>query len=145
MIWESAGRCCARVFFRGEEWCFVSREEAERRRGLKESGPSSPLGSSNDAGWKNRVPLSLFFDDLLDARMREFNPRYSEVGCCPAAGGFRFLRTDIYCNREFVEHLRNRCKFDHREKSGQFQDLFRTLLHKLMNAKTRVHELEISA
>lgn len=47
-------------------WAIVSREEAEQRRGLKESGLSSPLGSSNDAGWKTRAPLSLFFDDLLD-------------------------------------------------------------------------------
>ena len=141
MIWESSGRCCARVVFRGEEWCFVSREKAERRRGLKESGPSSPLGSSNDAGWKTRVLLSLFFDDLLDAKMRKFNPRYSEVGCCPAAAGFRFLHTEIYGNREFIEHLRNRDKFfDHTEKSGKFHDLFGTLLHELMTAKIQVNQ-----
>jgi type I restriction enzyme R subunit len=39
--------------------------------------------------------------------VREFNPRYAE-----AEGGllgqFRHLHTDIYGNREFVEHLRNR-------------------------------------
>jgi type I restriction enzyme, R subunit len=52
-------------------WTFVPRGEAEVRRGIKESGLSSPLGSSNDAGWKTRAPLSLFFDDLLDAKVRE--------------------------------------------------------------------------
>ena len=31
------------------------------------------------------------------------------------------------------------------QKRGQLQDLFRTLLHELMTAKTRVHELELSA
>jgi type I restriction enzyme S subunit len=29
-------------------------------------------------------------------------------------------------------------------KKAQLQDLFRTLLHELMTAKTRVHELEIN-
>jgi type I restriction enzyme S subunit len=33
----------------------------------------------------------------------------------------------------------------HRAKLEQLQDLFRTLLHELMTAKTRVHELEIPA
>jgi type I restriction enzyme S subunit len=31
------------------------------------------------------------------------------------------------------------------QKTAQLQDLFRTLLHELMTAKTRVHELEIAA
>ncbi len=44
------------------DWTFVSREEAERRRGLKESELSSPPGSSSEAGWKTRAPLSLFFE-----------------------------------------------------------------------------------
>ncbi|MGD9874235.1 MAG: type I restriction endonuclease subunit R [Kiritimatiellia bacterium] len=76
-------------------WTFVSREEAEARRG-------------EDGG--------LFFEDLLDAKVREFNPRYAEAeGALP--GKFRHLHTDIYGNREFVEHLRNRGKyFDHEEK-----------------------------
>ena len=97
-------------------WTVVSREEAEQRRGLKEGGLSSPLGSLNDAGWKTRAPLSLFFDDLLDAKVREFNPRYAEAEGA-LLGQFRHLHTDIYGNREFVEHLRNRGKFfDHEEK-----------------------------
>jgi type I restriction enzyme, S subunit len=33
----------------------------------------------------------------------------------------------------------------HSRKSDQLQDLFRTLLHELMTAKTRVHELNVSA
>jgi len=59
---------------------------------------------------------SLFFDDLLDAKVREFNPRYAEAEGA-LLGQFRHLHTDIYGNREFVEHLRNRGKFfDHEEK-----------------------------
>lgn len=84
----------------------MSREEAERRRGF------DPEVSPADRA-KNR---SLFFDDLLDAKVREFNPRYAEAEGA-LLGQFRHLHTDIYGNREFVEHLRNRGKFfDHEEK-----------------------------
>ena len=70
-------------------WTFVPREEAEQRRG---GAPAS-------------APLSLFFDDLLDAKVREFNPRYAEAQGL-LLGQFRHLHADIYGNREFVEHLR---------------------------------------
>jgi type I restriction enzyme R subunit len=87
-------------------WTIVSREEAERRRGFDPEVPPADRA-------KNR---SLFFDDLLDAKLREFNPRYAEAEGA-LLGQFRHLHTDIYGNREFVEHLRNRGKFfDHEEK-----------------------------
>ena len=87
-------------------WMFVSREEAEQRRAFDPDVPPSDRA-------KNR---SLFFDDLLDAKVREFNPRYAETEGA-LLGKFRHLHTDIYGNREFVEHLRNRGKFfDHEEK-----------------------------
>ncbi|MCR9279335.1 MAG: HsdR family type I site-specific deoxyribonuclease [Pseudomonadaceae bacterium] len=81
-------------------WTFVSREEAEQRRGFDTDVPPADRA-------KNR---SLFFDNLLDAKVREFNPRYTE-GPGALLGQFRLLHTDIYGNREFVEHLRNRGKF----------------------------------
>ena len=87
-------------------WTFVSRDAAERRRGFDPEVPPADRA-------RNR---SLFFDDLLDARVREFNPRYAEAEGA-LLGQFRHLHTDIYGNREFVEHLRNRGKFfDHEEK-----------------------------
>jgi type I restriction enzyme R subunit len=87
-------------------WTFVSREEAEQRRGFDLEVPPADRA-------KNR---SLFFDDLLDAKVREFNPRYAEAKGA-LLGQFRHLHTDIYGNREFVEYLRNRGKFfDHEEK-----------------------------
>lgn len=87
-------------------WTVVSREEAERRRGFDPEIPPADRA-------RNR---SLFFDDLLDAKVREFNPRYAEAEGA-LLGQFRHLHTDIYGNREFVEHLRNRGKFfDHEEK-----------------------------
>ncbi len=87
-------------------WTIVSREDAERRRGISRD-QSPEVGSQRG---------SLFFDDLLDAKVREFNPRYAEAEGA-LLGQFRHLHTDIYGNREFVEHLRNRGKFvDHEEK-----------------------------
>jgi type I restriction enzyme R subunit len=87
-------------------WMVVSREEAEQRRGFDPDVPPTERS-------QNR---SLFFDDLLDAKVREFNPRYAEAEGA-LLGQFRHLHTDIYGNREFVEHLRNRGKFfDHEEK-----------------------------
>jgi len=81
----------------------VSREEAEQRRGF------DPDVAPADRA-KNR---SLFFDDLLDARVREFNPRYAEGALLRQ---FRHLHADIYSNREFVEHVCKRVKyFDHEE------------------------------
>ena len=87
-------------------WTIVSREEAEQRRGFDPDVPPADRA-------KNR---SLFFDDLLDAKLREFNPRYAEAEGA-LLGQFRHLHTDIYGNRDFVEHLRNRGKFyDHEQK-----------------------------
>ena len=87
-------------------WTFVSRREAEQRRGF-----------DPDALPKDRVKgCSLFFDDLLDTKVREFNPRYAEAEGA-LLGKFRHLHPDIYGNREFVEYLRNRGKFfDHEGK-----------------------------
>ncbi|MDA3961537.1 MAG: HsdR family type I site-specific deoxyribonuclease [Planctomycetota bacterium] len=98
----------ARILAYAQEagWAFASREEAEQRRGFDPAVPPADRA-------KNR---SLFFDDLLDAKVRAFNPRYAE-GPGALLGQFRHLHTDIYGNREFVEHLRNRGKFvDHEEK-----------------------------
>ena len=87
-------------------WTVVSREEAEQRRGFDPEVPPADRA-------KNRT---LFFDDILDAKVREFNLRYAEAEGV-LLGKFCQLHTDIYGNREFVEHLRNRGKFfDHEEK-----------------------------
>ena len=101
----------------------MSREEAEQRRGL--------LRNKDEGGRPNTG--SLFFDDLFDAKVREFNPRYAESEGA-LLGQFRHLHTDIYGNppsprllrtgREFVEHLRNRGKFfEHEEKLPHSPDL----------------------
>ena len=83
-------------------WIFVSRDDAEMRRG--KSGDS------------DKTLPSLFFDDMLDTKVREFNPDYSDVSGSLLAS-FNLLHTDIYGNRDFVDYLRNRGKFlDQQEK-----------------------------
>ena len=72
-------------------WLLVSRTEADARRGGVKNG-------------------GLFFSELLDAKVREFNPRYAEADG-GLLGVFGNLHSDIYGNRDFVEHLRNRGKF----------------------------------
>jgi type I restriction enzyme R subunit len=93
----------ARIMAYAQEtgWTFVSREEAEARRGK--------------AVDSDKVPPSLYFHDLLATKVREFNPRYAEAEGA-LLGQFRHLHADIYGNREFLELLRNRGKFfDHEE------------------------------
>jgi type I restriction enzyme R subunit len=86
-------------------WTVISREEAEARRGFDPSVPPKDRAKGT----------SLFFNDLLDEKVRLFNPRYSDAKGA-LIGKFRHLHTDIYGNREFVDHLRNRGKyFDHEE------------------------------
>jgi hypothetical protein len=50
-------------------WTIVSREEAEQRRGIDPDMPHADRARNQ----------SLFFDDLLDAKVREFKPRYAEA------------------------------------------------------------------
>ena len=61
----------ARILKYGQDvgWTVLSREEAEQRRGFD---PETPLKDRP----KGRM---LFFDDLLGAKLREFNPRYAEA------------------------------------------------------------------
>ncbi|MBN2793003.1 MAG: HsdR family type I site-specific deoxyribonuclease [Desulfuromonadales bacterium] len=97
----------ARILKYAEEigWTIVSREEAEERRGF------DPAVQPKDRA----KGTSLFFDELLDEKVRLFNPRYTEAEGA-LIGKFRHLHADIYGNREFVDHLRNRGKyFDHEE------------------------------
>jgi type I restriction enzyme R subunit len=86
-------------------WAVVPREAAERRRGFS----AAATGSERARG------ASLYFEDLLDAQVRRFNPRYAEAaGALP--GKLHFLHTDIYGNRDFLQYLRNQGKFfDHEE------------------------------
>ena len=86
----------ARILAYAQEvgWTFVPRGEAEKRRGFRA-----------DAG-----NASLYFDDLLFAKVCEFNPKYRE-----AKGALtRRLRqrpANIFGNRDFLDYLRNQATF----------------------------------
>jgi type I restriction enzyme, R subunit len=82
-------------------WTFVTQSEAERRRHFDRDAPS-PKEAARRA--------SLFFDDLLYAKVRELNPKYKEAEGA-LVGDFSRLHADVYGNREFLNHLRNQGKF----------------------------------
>jgi type I restriction enzyme R subunit len=82
-------------------WTFVPRDEAERRRGfdLEAATPE-----------ERARPASLFFGDLLHAKVREFNPKYKETEGA-LIGELQRLHADIYGNRDFLSYLRNQRTF----------------------------------
>ena len=79
------------------------------------SAAASTLTCSRKTG--PRAPPS-FFDSLLDAKIRQFNPRYTDAEGA-ILGKFRHLHHDIFGNREFVDHLRNRGKYLDQEESRE--------------------------
>ena len=82
-------------------WRFVTRAEAESRRGFDSEGTTS----------ENRAHLaSLYFGDILHTQVRSFNPQYKDAEGS-LVGQFERLNTDIYGNRDFLAYLRNRGKF----------------------------------
>jgi len=82
-------------------WRYVSRAEAEQRRGFDSDG-ATPEDRAR--------PASLYFGDLLHVQVRAFNPKYKE-----AEGAlireFQRLNADITGNRDFLVYLRNQGKF----------------------------------
>ena len=96
-------------------WTFVPREEAEKRRGF---GPLASQDRGRSSEQQRNIPPieervrsgSLYFDDLLYRKAKEFNPRYMEAEGA-LLGQFRHIHSDIYGNREFVNLLRNKGKY----------------------------------
>ena len=81
-------------------WTFVPRADAESRRGFDPAAPNPAAASG----------ASVYFEDLLHAKVREFNPTYSEgPGALPGILGRQ--HADIYGNRELLRHLRNQATF----------------------------------
>jgi len=82
-------------------WTFVSRAEAEQRRGFSPEGGT--IGERADK-------TSLYFDNLLFEKVKTFNPKYSEAEG-GLTGGLRRLQANIFGNRDFLGFLRNQGKF----------------------------------
>lgn len=89
-------------------WKFVSREEAERRRNFDSSMPAKDRVKGKD----------LYFDELLDSKVRQFNPRYFD-STGTLQGRFRNFKKDIHGNRDFIEHLRNYGTFFDQEENRE--------------------------
>lgn len=75
-------------------WTFVSRSEADARRGLEEGAAGA----------------SIYFGDLLHTKVREFNPKYKEAEGA-LIGELQRLHCDIAGNRDFLTYLRNQGKY----------------------------------
>lgn len=90
-------------------WRYVSRAEAEARRGFDSDG-ATPEDRAR--------PASLYFGDLLHAQVRAFNPKYKEAEGA-LVGEFQRLNADIAGNREFLAYLRNQSKFFYAEENRE--------------------------
>ncbi|MGH8728209.1 MAG: type I restriction endonuclease subunit R [Burkholderiales bacterium] len=100
----------ARILAYAQEigWRYVPRLEAEARRGFSPHPNSLPQGERENPAEARRA--SLYFGDLLHAKVREFNPKYKEAEGA-LVGEFQRLHADIYGNRDFLNYLRNQGKF----------------------------------
>jgi type I restriction enzyme R subunit len=95
-------------------WTYVPRAEAEKRRGFAPHPNPLPEGEGIKREARDSAEraqgASLFFGDLLHAKVVEFNPKYK-----PAEGAligeWQRLRSDIAGNRDFLIYLRNQGKF----------------------------------
>ena len=104
----------ARILAYAQEigWTFVSREEAQQRRGFNKAASNSTAATQS---------ASLYFDDLVFQKVREFNSRYAE-GAGVLIGSLHRLQASIYGNRELLNYLRNKVTF-FSEAEGRELDL----------------------
>src|SRR3990167_10492837 len=101
----------ARILAYAQEigWRYVSRVEAEKRRGFDPDGATP----------EERARLaSLYFGDLLHAQVHAFNPKYKEAEGA-LVGEFQRLNADISGNRDFLTYLRNRSEERRVGKEGR--------------------------
>lgn len=90
-------------------WTYVSRAEAEERRGFVTDGTSST---------EKAAKSSLYFEDLLYSKVREFNPSYKDA-LGELIGRLILIKTDIEGNRDFLKLLRNESTFFDAEQNRE--------------------------
>jgi len=88
-------------------WNYVERSIAEKRRGFN---------SESDNIRERCRTASIYFEDLLYEKIREFNPQYSETKGT-LIGFFKNLKPDIYGNRDFLRYLRNEGTYFYKEEN----------------------------
>jgi type I restriction enzyme R subunit len=108
-------------------WKYVPRAEAEKRRGFDHTR-ETPAEQAAEA--------SPYFDELLDAQVRKFNPKYAE-GPGALVGELRRLHADIAGNRDFLGYLRNTKTFYDKEAGRELN----LILIDYENPKNNVFEV----
>lgn len=100
----------ARILAYAQEigWRYVSRAEAETRRGFTPHPNPLPQGAREMS--ERAQGAFLYFGDLLHSQVRAFNPKYKEAEGA-LIGDFQRLTADIEGNRDFLAYLRNQGKF----------------------------------
>ncbi|MBF0399097.1 MAG: type I restriction endonuclease subunit R, partial [Desulfobacterales bacterium] len=88
-------------------WTFIDRKEAEKRRRF-----NNDLSNVQE---RCRTAL-LYFEELLYAKVKQFNPRYHETESA-LISLFNHLKTDIYGNRDFIKYLRNEGTYYFKEEN----------------------------
>ncbi|MDO8445966.1 MAG: HsdR family type I site-specific deoxyribonuclease [Deltaproteobacteria bacterium] len=97
-------------------WTYVTRAEAEARRGFPPHPGPLPQGARENADEAQRA--SLYFGDLLHTQVLAFNPGYKDAEGA-LVGEFQRLQSDITGNRDFLTYLRNQGKFFCAEESRE--------------------------
>ncbi|WP_040466874.1 type I restriction endonuclease [Geminocystis herdmanii] len=91
-------------------WRFVPRKEAEAKRGFNTPLPPS-LGKQKGVEIQQKAQQgSLYFDDTLYQKVKEFNPHYNETKG-DLIKRLNNLSLDIYGNRDFLNLLQNQGKY----------------------------------
>jgi type I restriction enzyme, R subunit len=96
-------------YAQGVGWSYVSRADAEARRGFDPDVPALE---------ERARTASLYFGDLLHAKVREFNPKYKGAEGA-LVGEFQRLNASIAGNRDFLTYLRNQGKFFSAEENRE--------------------------
>ncbi|MGR3220856.1 MAG: type I restriction endonuclease subunit R, partial [Candidatus Anammoxibacter sp.] len=98
-------------------WDIVSRDEAEERRGfyseitVKDEDYSYDIAAESAEKYSVRTKnTSLYFDDVLSGKIKEFNPAYTEEPSL-LIEKFNLLKSDIYGNKDFLNYLRGKGTF----------------------------------
>ena len=90
-------------------WTYVPRQEAEIRRGFNKID-----GTIEEKAQQT----SLYFDNILYQKVKEFNPNYAETKQ-ELIKQLTNLAPDIYGNRDLLNYLRNQGKYFYQQENRE--------------------------